>query len=228
MVLEKKKKESASKADYSKEIERVIEILKDCHVRLKHGMSDKQIEQAEQMYGITFPEDLRAFYQAVVPVGRRFYDWTDLSPENVWHIKRMINHPVSVSLWDIEANWTANSGLWIPEWGERPERFDKRQSIAANALRSAPKVIPIYGKSFLPASPNEAGNPIFDFFQWGKSHCHGENLWLYFEREWARKKCGQLNTIDFAKLKRIPHWHEAIERGGIPVYLWNPDGECGI
>jgi len=219
MILEKKNKESMSKADYSKKIERVIEILKDRHVRMKRGMSDEQIEQVELMYGITFPEDLRALYQAIVPVGKSFYDWTDQSPENVWYINSMIENPLRLSLLDIEHNkW-----LWMPEWGERPDSFDKRRSIAIKGLRSAPKVIPIYGKSFLPAFPNEAGNPVFDFFQWCESHCHGENLWLYFEREWARKKLSSLKTIDYTRLKKIPHWYEAIQGGGIPVYDWRPE-----
>ena len=216
--------EGMSKTDYSKEIERVIEILRDRRVKLKRGMSDKQIEQAEQMYGITFPEDLRAFYQAVVPVGERFYDWTDLSPENVWHIKKMMAHPIRISLWDIEANGWHYSSLWMPQWGERPKNFDKRRAIAAKHLRAAPKIIPIYGDNFLPEFPNEAGNPVFGFEMWCESHCHGETLWLYFEREWARKKRGPLTIIDYTIVKRIPHWYEAIERGGWPIHGWEPEG----
>jgi len=123
-------------------------------------------------------------YMNAVPVAKGFYDWTDDSPENIWYIKKMIEHTIKSTIFDVE-----NCNCWMDEWGEKPEDFHTRQKILMERLRAAPKLIPIHEHYFIPeAGPCDTGNPVFDFIQLCEAHCQAETLWLFFERYFKHRQ----------------------------------------
>ena len=199
--------------EFEKEIDRVLKILETKGIPTKPGMPETELAEMEWLCDISFPDDLRALFHVVVPAGKKFYDWTDASPENVWYLKKMIEDPVRTSIHDVEyVKWT-----WMREWGEKPSDYDTRQAILMKHLSTAPKMIPIYGWCYLPAEPRDAGNPVYTFSQLCEAHCPGENLWLFFERVFANRR-KELGNIDYDAIKKVPFWYKTIGECGIPVF----------
>ena len=88
--------------EYEKELEGVLEFFRICKLPTKPGMTEVELSEKEQLYGIVFPLELRLLYMNAVPVSTGFYDWTDESPENIWYIKKMIEYPIQMTIFDVE------------------------------------------------------------------------------------------------------------------------------
>lgn len=73
-------------------------------------------------------------------------------------------------------------GLWWPEWGNRPDRAEARANVLREVVGKAPRLIPIFGHRYLPATPHLAGNPVFSVHQSDVIH-YGADLADYIERE---------------------------------------------
>ncbi len=79
----------------------------------------------------------------------------------------------------------------------------------AAVVESAPKLIPLLSHHYLPATPHEAGNPVFSVYQSDVIY-YGTNLDEYFKRELGREQRNVLGPI-----KRIAFWSELTERDGV-------------
>jgi len=79
-------------------------------------------------------------------------NWRHTSEDD---IRFMLNRPLDGMCFDIETN-----GFWMEEWGDKPLTMQECFQIAKNAVRAAPKLIPIYGRCYIPDEPASAGNPI--------------------------------------------------------------------
>ena len=159
------------------------------------GYSARDLEAAQERFGLTFPPDLKNLLLERRPV--RGFDWrTDDAP-----IQRALKWPLEGLLFDVEQN-----GLWWPEWGKRPDQALARAEIVTNAVRTAPPLIPIIGHRYLPSEPGESGNPVFSVYQSDIIY-YGRDLADYFERE--------LNPsgMPFAGPTRyIPFWSDMVDR----------------
>ena len=181
-------------------------MLRGKGVPLHDGMSQEQIEQAEQRYDIKFPPDYAEMLRCFVPVGEGFYAWDDDSQESKHAIIRALDWPMASILFDVE-----NNNFWRPDWGERPaqpEDLDIAEiniayNVANGYLLSAPPLIPIYGHRYLPSEPHEAGNPVLSVFQTDIIY-YGSNLIEYFFVEFKMK---EWKDIRFDEIKQgIPFW----------------------
>lgn len=104
-------------------------------------------------------------------------------------------------LFDIEEN-----GLWWAEWGNRPNAAEERTEVLTQVLSHAPKLIPIFGHRYLPATPSQAGNPVFSVYQSDVIH-YGADLADYLDREengWEAQPWPEVREIDF--------WSELVRR----------------
>lgn len=154
------------------------------------GLTDAEVDQIENKFNFGFPPDLRSFLQTAVPL------WN--SPR--WHtadnadIQSCFDEPMRGMLFDVEGN-----EFWLPEWGERPEALLDALKIARTKIGEAPKLIPILGHRYMPALPNEAGNPVFSVHQ-GDIIYYGFDLEDYLRHEFnlPRKEWPeQVNQIEF-------------------------------
>ena len=52
-------------------------------------------------------------------------------------------------------------GLWVEEWGAKPDDPHEARARVAEILDDAPRLIPIFMHRAIPNEPLEAGNPVF-------------------------------------------------------------------
>lgn len=138
-------------------LEALAETLRAQGVALAPGLTAAQIEAAQTAHGFRFPPDLRALLAFVLPVGERFPDWRE---PHAAAIAERLAWPIDGVLGDVEDN-----GLWWPEWGARPPALPEALERARLAMQAAPRLIPVFGHRYLPASPCDAGNPVFSVYQ---------------------------------------------------------------
>ena len=121
------------------------------------GLSDLEIKDIECRRGFRFPPDLRAFLQHAMPVSRGFPNWRDGSEAELQHL---LDWPLEGILFDVE-----NNDFWLPLWGERPEKLALAVSLAGVQVLTAPRLIPVHSRRYIPSEPLAAGNPVFSVYQ---------------------------------------------------------------
>ena len=201
---------------YTEKINRIVSICEENNIKVEKGLSDKQIELAQDYYEITFPPDLKELLGAVKPVKHvksfpfddkdtsyfnPFFDWSDFSEENVSWINKYLNLPIEGVLFDVE-----NNHFWLESWGEKPFDLEDKLLIAKNQMKKFPKLIPVMGHRYISSEPNEAGNPVYSVSQ-TDIVLYGENLWEYFEADFGKKES---SDIELSAIKKIPFWHDIL------------------
>ncbi len=161
------------------------------------GYTAAELERAQLQFRVTFPPDLTDLLLDRRPVGGT--DWN-----NETMVRSQMAWPFEGLLFDVEEN-----GLWWSEWGERPAKEDERAEVLRDVLSRAPKLIPIFGHRYLPATPLQAGNPVFSVYQSDIIH-FGADLLDYIDREenglGPKGLDGNPREIDF--------WSEMVRRSG--------------
>ena len=159
------------------------------------GYTAAELERAQARFRLTFPTDLIELLRDRRPVGGP--DWN-----NEEKVRPLLAWPFEGLLFDVEEN-----GLWWPEWGDRPATAEERAEVLRQVLKRAPRLIPIFGHRYLPATPSHAGNPVFSVYQSDVIH-YGADLDDYIDREengWdSRPWPNDLREIDF--------WSELVRR----------------
>ena len=103
-------------------------------------------------------------------------------------------------LLDVEHN-----EFWFSEWGEKPQNSQRAVEIASTRILRAPKLIPIMGHRYMPALPNEAGNPVLSIHQTDIIY-YGYDLEDYLRHEFnlPRKEWpAQVKEIEFWNPERF-------------------------
>jgi hypothetical protein len=134
----------------------LIQLLKGASLEFEAGLTDSEVDQIENRFDFCFPPDLRSFLQTNVPFWNspRWHTATDAD------IQSWFDEPMTGVLLDVEHN-----EFWLSEWGERPSDLPDALKIARGKIIEAPKLIPILGHRYMPALPNEAGNPVLSVYQ---------------------------------------------------------------
>jgi hypothetical protein len=168
--------------DFVDQIHRTLGLLVSHGVVFKDGLSEKEMQQAERTFGFRFPPDLKALLRTAMPVGIRkpdkntFPNWRS-GDHN--HLRGRVDRPLEGLMPHIEQH-----GFWMDDWGPRPNLPAGALEVARQALRAAPKLIPLYEHRYLPADPLLAGNPVFSVWETDVIF-YGCNLWDYFQNEFA-------------------------------------------
>lgn len=162
------------------------------------GYTAVELERAQARFRLAFPPDLISLLRDRRPLDGP--DWNDDQG-----VRALLAWPFEGLLFDVE-----NSGLWWTEWGDRPDTAEERAEALRDVVNRAPRLIPIFGHRYLPATPGEAGNPVFSVYQSDVVH-YGANLGDYIEREengWDSKPWPRaLREIDF--------WSELVRRNDL-------------
>jgi hypothetical protein len=159
--------------------------------RWAKGYSQSQLDQAQDRYGLRFPPDLVALFLDRRPANG--YDWDHEDRR----IREMLDWPYRTLMDEID------DGSWWPAWGERPPRSEEQAEVLRAALVRAPRLIPLVGHRFLPATPCKAGNPVFSMVGFDTIY-YGANLDEYFSNEFGGK-----HVIGIAR--HIPFWSDIVE-----------------
>lgn len=157
--------------------------------------SDAELDRAEKIYELKFPPDLRRLLIRGTPLLN--YDWrTDTAA-----IRNMLRWPYDGLLFDVEHN-----SLWLKAWGNKPRGLAAQAEKLAELVAAAPKLIPLHGHRYLPASPCEDGNPVFSVYQSDIVY-YGADLSDYLQRE----AYGGTDRKWPDAIKRIPFWTDLID-----------------
>jgi hypothetical protein len=162
------------------------------------GYSKEELDHAQEKWALEFPPDLVEFFLRRRPycTGDGFFDWTS-SLESEIH--QLLAWPFNGFWFDVQHN-----GVWWPDWGSKPDSPALQMARLKEVFRDVPRLIPIYGRRFIPAMPAERGNPVFSVYQ-TDVFCLGLDLehWLEVEFEGAAPP-------PRGSEKEIPFWSQAI------------------
>ena len=166
---------------------------------LPKGLTEIQINDAQDFYGIKFPPDLKALLMYSCPA---FCNWNDYSKTNTQHFKDALSWPIEGILFDVE-----NNGFWMERWGIKPNNMKAALDVAQKRLAAVSPLIPICGHRYIPSNPCEAGNPVYSVYQTDIIY-YGKDIWDYFEIEFCGKS---QQAIEFGEIKKdIPFWGELV------------------
>lgn len=135
----------------------VVATLRDNGVPFEAGLTNEEVEVAEERYRFQFPPDLRAFLQAGLPSARDFPDWRKCDDAL---LSGWLDLPRRGILFDVVHN-----NFWLDEWGLRPPSAEDAQRVANEKVVAAPRLIPIFKHRMMPSEPCLAGNPVFSVHQ---------------------------------------------------------------
>ena len=169
-------KETEKRNSNDSDFEYLISLLRKRGVTFAKGLSDKEITEIENEFRFIFPPDLRQFLQTALPVSNNFIDW-----HSIKDIKQRFTWPFEGILFDI-----SNNHFWYKDWGKKPDSQAEQIQLAESFYGQYPPLIPIYSHRYLPATPYEAGNPVFSVYQ-TDIICYGNDLFSYFSNEFGIK-----------------------------------------
>ncbi len=121
-------------------------------VRIGPGLTGEELARAEQRFGFEFADDHRSFLAAGLPDGGGWPDWRHGDPGE---LARWLGLPVEGVLEAVRFR-----GFWASGWGARPDGVADAQAVAADRLAAVPRLVPVYGKLFLPAGRGTHGHPV--------------------------------------------------------------------
>jgi hypothetical protein len=176
---------------------RHVEVLERAGVAFEAGLSADEVMRIERQHGFRFPPDYRAFLMEALPVSGSFVDWRGADAET---IRSRFELPYQDLCFDIET-----SGFWLRSRGPRPARLDEAFAVARRAIDVAPRLVPITGHRFIPASPHEEGNPVFSVHQ-TDIIVYGRDLAEYLENEWGYYFFGKGRYQITEPIKPIEFW----------------------
>lgn len=173
--------------------------LAACGARLEAGLSEDEFASIEERFGFRFAPDHRLMLTLALPLGddRSWPDWRHGSQED---LRGRLAWPVDGLLFDVEHN-----ALWLSGWPERPADSSAALAIAAEQLRSAPALVPIYSHRYVPTVPPEVGNPVLSCYQADVIY-YGNDLLDWFEWEFSRR-----SSAGAAQPRRVPFWSDIVD-----------------
>ncbi len=172
------------------------QVLRAARIDLDPGLTDREVESAQDRYGFTFVPEHREFLQHRLPVGHGWPDWRGMPPA----VRERLDWPVEGVLFDVA------HGFWHRSWGPRPESAAEAADAARAHLADVPKLVPVYSHRYVPAAPVHGRPPVFSVHQTDVIH-YGANLDDYLEHEF-------LGTLDplLVPDTRIRFWDDLVER----------------
>jgi hypothetical protein len=197
----------------------MVGTLRDNGVEFEAGLTDNEVEAAEERYRFRFPPDLRAFLQAGLPSGSDFPDWRDGDDSA---LSGWLDLPRRGILFDVEHN-----KFWLDEWGPRPPSLEEARRVASELVVAAPRLIPLFKHRMMPSEPCLAGNPVFSVHQTDIIY-YGVDLRDYLIHEFLAREDVGVWPIP-ADIRQVPFWDIdrflSVRWSGGPCVFDNSAGE---
>jgi len=138
-------------------------------VRIQAGLTDSELDAAEQRFDLRFPHDLRALLRRGLPTGWDWPNWRD--PEADDYLRWAVGKPRRAMEFDV-----LNNGVWFADWGTRPDTEPASVQVAVEGLARAPRLVPVHSNRYIPCEPLRAGNPVLEFTQIIETAVAGDDL----------------------------------------------------
>lgn len=156
------------------------------------GYTQAELDHAQERYGLTFPPDLVALLRDRRPSDG--YDW--VGDDEL--LCEALNWPMDSLRFSAEQGF-----LWLKRWGDEPGDPETALRHLARDLADAPRLIPLTGHRYLPATPCLNGNPVFSVY--------GADTILYgasLDEFWRNESDGDYVV---SEPRHIPFWSEVVE-----------------
>lgn len=165
------------------------------------GLSVRELQDAEDRYGVQFGPDHREFLSKVLPLGARWPNWRDLDNAS---IAGQIARLEGGVLFDVEHNV-----FWPWSWGERPNDLGAALDLARERYAQWPRLIPLTDGRYTPSGVDKAGAPVFSAHQTDVVY-YGDDLlgWVKLELD---PSLGNLDTHGadyFPPWSMFAYWYE--------------------
>ncbi len=158
----------------------MIEKMKNKHVIFDSGLTEEEIKSIEEIYHIEFPKSLRDLIQYALPISEGFYNWRNISSENIELIKRVMEMPYEAI------------------------RENPVDNIILEKLAKAPRLIPIYSHRYIPEKSGD-DPPVFSVHGLDIIY-YGRDLYDYLEIEFFNGK----GSRDLSEFPNIPFWSDLL------------------
>lgn len=175
-----------------------IQILKSINIQCDNGLSEEEIDKIEKLYDIVFPKSMKKFLKEVVPICDGFYNWRDMSEENVEYIKSKIATPIKNFYNE------AKDAILGEDWKDELEKCTKIEEVRRR-LEEAPKLIPVFAHRYIPMDSGD-NPPVISVYGVDIIY-YGENLKDYISIEFGEKSQSE---IDFENIQRIRFWSDVM------------------
>jgi len=180
-------------------MDRLLRLLKDKGIQFDSGLTDSEVIQIETKFSLKFPADLKQFLQLGLPISKSFINWRqglNLNETENEIISRL-DWPLEGMLFDLQRN-----DFWINSWGDKPNTFEEKATIARQKYLTIPKLIPIYSHRYIPMEPLDAGNPVFSVYQMDIVY-YGNDIATYFSNEFHLKLPIGFEKVEKPKIIRF-------------------------
>lgn len=168
---------------FETEILAVIDQMKEAGVQFESGMGEDELLAAEARFGFTFPKEIAEFLSFGVPTGEGFFNYRDLSDNNLDKFKKFC------SMVEDGFSFDLNNVKWFLRAMERrygTSGVHATLDAVMNEYKTSPKLIPFYGhRCFFDGLDNM---PIISYSQPCDLALYGENFEDYLKREFCGKK----------------------------------------
>lgn len=191
-------------------LDTLVEVLRSNWrgITIEPGLSETELAESEARYGICFPPDLAALLRHSLLVGGAFPDWRGrASAGKHVSLENRLFWPFEDILRAVEQR-----DYWLPSWGTRPGGLKEALAKTKNIVESAPKLIPVYSHRYLPAEPQQSGNPVLSVVQTDIIQ-YGSDLADYFWNEF-RVPLPESRVVPFPR--RIPFWDDLVDFNNTP------------
>lgn len=195
------------------------------------GLSGVVIDELEDIWGIKYPEEYRAFLSILHCPDRKClrFGYDSESPHELrqlqdraliynWlndrdALRLALDWPLEGILLDVE-----NNNLWFESWGERPVSSEDRKKVLEKLVAQAPTLIPIFGHRYLLNYPLSTGRPVLSVYQ-SDIVVYGSNIQNYLIEEFGKildlselsMTSSEFEQSDLSEIELVPFWGEMVE-----------------
>ncbi len=160
----------------------MIKRLKSAGIKFDNGLSEAEFEKIYQVFGVTFPQEIKAFLECGMPCIYPFINWRD---NRKWYVENITNFQDSIKedfIFDFENN--ALHKLFAKKFENITNENDLKDAVLKYFDKSA-KLIPFYGhRCFFNGMDNM---PIVSYCQPSDVIFYGTDFENYLENEFLRK-----------------------------------------
>ena len=126
------------------DVERMVALLKEAGILFEAGLTRSEIQKIENTFGFRFPGEIADFLSCAYPVGDRFFDYKDLSVENVTVFHSFQQNVRDSFLFDLEHNRAAFTAM-IRKLTKGCYDAESLRKLLMEELEKSPRLIPFYG-----------------------------------------------------------------------------------
>ena len=176
-------------------------------IELQKGLSSAEFSAIESTLGVIFPKEIKAFLKEMLPVGDKFFNWRDLSDENVRRFFDFYDSLEKAFIFDTQNNALADI---IPTDALAPECESKKAIL--DYLRSSARIVPFYSHRCFFSGVDDS--PIISFAQPIDTIIYGSTFENYLINEFLTPSSdfdASLSCYEREKLKPLGIWYHIVD-----------------